>query len=236
MSYASKLRLSNLDLVNAQRKQPVQQTQNKNAEDLESARRTTAFVSIYNKPEAARAKVKTQMCRSIQNGIPCKFGSKCSFAHSKEELRVQKCAFGTTCKTKNSKTNPCRYDHSEEYTPEPAERFSLAQEMKTYWEQEELQAEAIVTKFRATRPKLEPFIIDISDDEPENEYGLRIFIPINNEPDIKVEEECSIDEDNEMKAFMAINSLMIPHIIINNSMNLFEDGNPFNVDSLAVLP
>lgn len=231
--------MSNLDLVNAQRKQPVQPKNT--TKELETACRTTAFVSIYNKSESKKEKTKTQMCRSIQSGIVCKFGSKCTYAHSKEELRVQKCAFGTTCKTRYSKTNPCQFDHNDEYTPAPAERYELVQEMKSYWEQEELRMQEIVAKFKDSQRKLEPFLINLSDADEEDEesenvkVNLKVIIPKNNDPDIRIINEPNyIDE--EMKQILALAKFKVPRITINNTMNLFEGGKPYSSSPMDVLP
>jgi CCCH-type zinc finger len=237
MSYASKVRMSNLDLVNAQRKQAQPKTTNK---DLKTACRTTAFVAIYDKSKSKKEKSKTQMCRSVQNGIVCKYGSRCTYAHSKEELKVQKCAFGTTCKTKYSKTNPCRFDHSEEHTPAPAERYELAQEMKSYWEQEDARVQEIVTKYRESQPKPEPFLIDLSEDDNEDEnndsikINLRVKIPINKEPDIRIMEEPDFF-DEEMKQILALMKFVVPRVVMNNTMDLFEGGRLHNVSPMDVL-
>jgi hypothetical protein len=245
MSYASKVRgvsnttskvMSNIDIVNSYRKTS---TQPKNTEqDLENARRTTAFVAIYNKANSMQTKAKTQMCRSVQQGIPCKFGSRCSYAHNKEELKVQKCAFGTTCKTRYSKTNPCQFDHTEEHTPEPASRPTLAQEMKSRWEQEEIQIQALITKFNANRPKLEPFLIDLSEDDQETDCEESDCEESDRDDASDDEFDCSIssveipvrnvkitnmfpEEDEETKAIQKLNAFVVPRIIIDNTMDLF---------------
>ena len=124
---------------------------------LDNACRTTAFAVIYDKAVATQAKTKTAMCRSILAGKPCRFGDRCSYAHSKDELKVQKCAFGVRCRTRHSKTNPCRFDHTEEVQPAPAPRPTLAQEVKAAWEEEDARIEAAVARWKASRPKLSPF-------------------------------------------------------------------------------
>ena len=40
----------------------------------------------------------TKMCESIVNGIPCRHGTNCRFAHSRDELVIGECFFGTLCK------------------------------------------------------------------------------------------------------------------------------------------
>jgi len=48
---------------------------------------------------------KTAMCKDIMG---CKYGKKCRFAHSVEELRVRDCRFGNRCrKICNRATDPC---------------------------------------------------------------------------------------------------------------------------------
>lgn len=265
MSYASKVRgasnatskqMSNIDIVNSYRKTSIQP---KNTEqDLENARRTTAFVAIYNKANSMQTKAKTQMCRSIQQGIPCKFGSRCSYAHNKEELKVQKCAFGTTCKTRYSKTNPCQFDHTEEHTPEPASRPTLAQEMKSRWEQEEIQIQALITKFNANRPKLEPFLIDLSEDDQETDCEESDCEESDRDDVSDDELDCSIssiqipirrpnqcenakitntlpEEDEETKAIRKLNTFVVPRIFIDNTMDMFEGQIPYHVSSIATL-
>jgi len=48
-----------------------------------------------------RMKLKTTLCRSVNEGVPCKFGERCRFAHSKNELRQRKV-------NPRFKTRPCR--------------------------------------------------------------------------------------------------------------------------------
>ena len=33
--------------------------------------------------------VKTELCRKIQEGLPCEFGDRCNFAHSEEEIQLK---------------------------------------------------------------------------------------------------------------------------------------------------
>jgi len=60
---------------------------------------------------------KTRMCANIQTSGRCPHGKKCSFAHTREELRLPMCLFGSGCKTMGSTGNPCAFVHPNE-TPE----------------------------------------------------------------------------------------------------------------------
>lgn len=189
---------------------------------LTNARRTTAFVSIYNKSEAAKSKEKTKMCKSIMAGFPCKFGDKCTFAHSADELKVQKCAFGSVCKIRYSKTNPCQYDHTDEIIPEPASRATLVEEMKLYWEREEQEAQKIIFNFKQNHPKLEPFLIYLDE---------MVF-----DQKIQSDTESFEELDDETKAIAAMCAAPVRRIQITNTADLFEGGMPFHVSSLDQLP
>ena len=77
-----------------------------------NASRTAALYNIYN---SNNNKTKTKLCKSVLMKEPCKYGSKCQFAHSESELSKPKCAFGSACKIRER----CPYDHSTSYMPEP---------------------------------------------------------------------------------------------------------------------
>lgn len=106
---------------------------------LENASRTTAFALIENKGVAAKAKGKTQLCKSVSQGTVCRYGKSCTYAHSQSEIVKQECAFGSRCKSRHSKTNPCRFDHTTDFTPAPASNPHLATEVR---KQEEEKAVA----------------------------------------------------------------------------------------------
>ena len=55
---------------------------------------------------------KTKPCHHILQGKPCRFGDKCNFAHTPEELSVKMCAYGDQCK--HHKKGTCRYPHTAE--------------------------------------------------------------------------------------------------------------------------
>jgi hypothetical protein len=193
---------------------------------VENARRTTAFAKLYDKSESSAAKSKTQMCRSTILGTPCKFGNKCSFAHSKEELKTVKCAFGTACRTRCSKTNPCRFDHSEEVTPEAARQKTLAQEVKSFWDEEQLleQAASAWISFYPKTHDPKPFLIQLD--------IFPIVVPGVTET---VEENNSSNIDDEMMAIFNLASQPVKIFQVSadfNTMNMWEQKMPFSGSSL----
>lgn len=188
---------------------------------VDNARRTTAFAKLYDKSVAVSAKTKTQMCRSVGSGFPCRFGDKCSFAHNKDELKKQKCAFGTACRTRYSKTNPCRFDHSEEITPEAARQASLAQEVKSFWDEEQLleQAASAWISFQPRTSSPKPFLIQI---DINSVVSRPIISPI------------AEIEDDEMAAIfdLANQPVKIFQISEFNTMNMWKNNMPFSGSSL----
>jgi hypothetical protein len=147
---------------------------------LENAVRTTAFAQIYSKSKASVTKSKTQMCRSISRGFVCKFGDKCSYAHSETELVKQECAFGDSCRTKNSKTRPCQYAHTKNFTPAPAAKPDLAKETKVKEdemevlrkEEKRIRREKRRQENLANRASMVISLDDDSDDETEEPATL----------------------------------------------------------------
>jgi len=82
--------------------------------------RTQGFDILKDKNKIERTLEKTKLCTYGEN---CKRGSKCRFAHSKEELIVSNCVFGNSCrfvkKEQNglsniSKTKICLHKHQDE--------------------------------------------------------------------------------------------------------------------------
>ena len=66
--------------------------------------------------ERSAPRQKTMICKSVKIGVPCEYGTKCSFAHFIDELTINTCKFGDRCirmnKTKNKdSTNACIYKH-----------------------------------------------------------------------------------------------------------------------------
>lgn len=53
---------------------------------------------------------KTTMCKSVEHGIQCRYGDKCLFAHSKQELKRKPCAFFANGHC-NYTDEECFYEH-----------------------------------------------------------------------------------------------------------------------------
>lgn len=192
---------------------------------IENLRRTTAFAKIYDKTTSTASKSKTQMCRSITSGISCRFGDRCSFAHNQAELKVRKCAFGTLCRTRYSKSNPCRFDHSEENTPEIAKSANFAQEVKSFWDEEQLLAQAVSAwiSSQGMITSTKPFLIQIDADSVTH----------------NLEQVPKSEEDDEMRAMSALacRSIGIVQVPVGfNTMNNWIDGRPFLGSSIFMVP
>jgi len=57
---------------------------------------------------------KTKMCESVLKGIPCRYGSKCNFAHSNSEIQKKPCLFWNEhgfCKFGDA----CVYEHKKDF-------------------------------------------------------------------------------------------------------------------------
>jgi len=61
----------------------------------------------------------TKMCKSVALGIKCKYMTKCTYAHSVEELKIVNCSFGNKCK--NGST--CKFKHLTESKEEYVARM-----------------------------------------------------------------------------------------------------------------
>ena len=46
----------------------------------------------------AKSLLRTQLCRSVKQGLACKYGEKCKFAHSTSELQIPTCFFSCNCR------------------------------------------------------------------------------------------------------------------------------------------
>jgi len=57
--------------------------------------------------EDAKKYIYTKLCISVENNIKCKYGNKCNFAHSLDELVVNNCRFGDRCNNKYV----CKFKH-----------------------------------------------------------------------------------------------------------------------------
>ena len=56
---------------------------------------------------------KTRVCNQIKQGKVCKYGSKCDFAHTADELNVHECKYGFECKNFYN-NNECEFLHPDE--------------------------------------------------------------------------------------------------------------------------
>ena len=156
---------------------------------IENAERTTAFASINDKSSANKIKSKTKLCRSVEQGIPCKYGSKCTYAHSASELVQQECAFGETCRTRFSKTNPCKFAHTKRFVPEPAKNPNLAEEVRL---REEARIKALVEE---KKKREEEISLLLAEEEKRKQRDLFVInLEEEEEKDNEVDEIDEVDE------------------------------------------
>lgn len=81
-----------------------------------SKARETAFDKLQNK--CVEGSLKTQPCKSIMCGKKCRFGPRCKFAHTPEELNVRECHFKGQCRHKHK----CKFAHPDD----AAEKTAIA--------------------------------------------------------------------------------------------------------------
>jgi len=68
----------------------------------------TKTITNTNTTNATINSYKTRICESIQQGVACRHGAKCRYAHSPDELNLVECHYRDTCK------NPsCTFSHGE---------------------------------------------------------------------------------------------------------------------------
>jgi len=77
----------------------------------------------------------TRVCKSVIDGVDCKYGDKCQFAHSVEQLNVVSCGFGGRCRNvrKNrlsgwentTGTRMCQFIHPGEVTSSFCQRIGV---------------------------------------------------------------------------------------------------------------
>jgi hypothetical protein len=77
----------------------------------------------------------TRVCKSVIDGVDCKYGDKCQFAHSVEQLNVVACGFGGKCRNvrKNrlsawentNGTRMCQFIHPGEVTSSFCQRIGV---------------------------------------------------------------------------------------------------------------
>lgn len=73
-----------------------------------NTQRTNGFSRMSDPKFANALKIKTVMCSNLPN---CRFGSRCRFAHSQEEIRRTRCAFDDdVCNL--FLEGKCPFDHS----------------------------------------------------------------------------------------------------------------------------
>lgn len=60
--------------------------------------RMNAYNDIQDNEKNSHNMRFTQLCRSVKMNKPCRYGSKCNFAHTREQLSVPSCFFGECCR------------------------------------------------------------------------------------------------------------------------------------------
>lgn len=119
---------------NKENKESNKESKESNKESKENKgnnERTNGFVILKDKNEIEKKLYKTKLC---SYGNQCKRGSKCRFAHSKEELVINNCVFGNSCKfikkeddrfRNISKTKICTHKHPGENMNNFRERINI---------------------------------------------------------------------------------------------------------------
>jgi hypothetical protein len=87
----------------------------------------------FNKQCSNTKLIKTRLCKSLKNDMPCLYGHKCKFAHSLAELNYTPCLFGKNCyfikyedgKIVNVGTKMCNHLHPTETIDYFIERTGL---------------------------------------------------------------------------------------------------------------
>lgn len=60
--------------------------------------RMNAYNDIQDNEKSSRNMRFTQLCRSVKMNKPCRYGSKCNFAHTRDQLSIPACFFGECCR------------------------------------------------------------------------------------------------------------------------------------------
>lgn len=63
------------------------------------------------KPIASTKRIKTVICKSVKNGVPCEYGNRCTFAHYFDELSIKDCNYQDKCIHARSLSSPCIFMH-----------------------------------------------------------------------------------------------------------------------------
>jgi hypothetical protein len=66
--------------------------------EAKQAQRTRAFDTLSNKSDFEKSLTKTRMCNSIEQRKACPHGENCRFAHTADELVINDCLFGDSCR------------------------------------------------------------------------------------------------------------------------------------------
>jgi hypothetical protein len=88
-----------------------------------------------------RSALKTKLCVSVSLGIECKYGDKCHFAHSQDEIVIPECSFGYNCRFvrcsssnekwyNNGDDKKCKYCHPGEIRENYLKRLGIYREEK----------------------------------------------------------------------------------------------------------
>ena len=60
--------------------------------------RNKGYELLANPENFQKSLAKTRMCNSVGTNVPCRHGNRCRFAHTKDELVLSACAFGSSCR------------------------------------------------------------------------------------------------------------------------------------------
>ena len=172
--------------------------QNPNNSIIEREKRKNNYYD--NKPYD---KTKTQFCKSLNDGLKCKYGDNCYYAHSISEIRIKMCNYPDTCykvylndkgKFYNCDKQKCRFLHSYETKENYIKRLGIYYK-KSIKEDDELNKTIKISKEEHELDK----IIKISKEEHELDKAFKI---------IKEEEELDkaikISKDEEEKSIKNI--------------------------------
>ena len=111
--------------------------------------RTRIYTEVASRPSRSHTHVqKTCMCKSVGTKFPCRYGDRCRFAHTIDELEVPRCRFGDKCKKyKNKKA--CKFGaHTEE---QAKDMKHIAQ---CSWQREERRRTVISTRTAVRKQRL----------------------------------------------------------------------------------
>jgi hypothetical protein len=132
----------------------------------------------------------TRVCKSIIDGVDCKYGDKCQFAHSVEQLNVVACGFGAKCRNvrknrlsgwENTKgVKMCQFIHPGEVTSSFCQRIGV--KLPNAIKKEFTNALVPMTDIPPTAEKKAPTVV------------FNKANPWNKQPLMKVEVEIEVKE------------------------------------------